>query len=437
MIPDRFPMDDKANAARAAAVPYFIHRADRPQMTRFTISSTRAASCVGALLILLSCSSDPASPASQITVAIAAGANQTATVASMVATPPAVIVRNPAGEPMSGTQVVFTITQGGGATSDTMVTTNSSGIAATNWYLGPESGATNGLRATSNGVSINFTATANAGTAGIAYFGASQYIEYIAGDLPIIISAPHGGTLVPASIPDRTTGETVRDTNTEELARAIGTAFFNRLGKRPHLIICRLRRTKLDANREIVEAAQGNREAQRAWFEWHAYINAAKSRASTDFPRGLYMDLHGHGHDIDRLELGYLLSGSQLQQSNAALDNGVLHASTSIYTLVLSSGKTLSQLLRGPQSLGTLFEQEGVPAVPSSGQPDPGGADYFSGGYNTDRHGSRGGGVISGFQLESHFPGVRDNATNRAAFAENVVDVFLTYFSAHFGFVLQ
>ena len=38
---------------------------------------------------------------------------------------------------------------------------------------------------------------------GVSYFGRSNYIEYIAGDLPIIISAPHGGALIPAEMPDR------------------------------------------------------------------------------------------------------------------------------------------------------------------------------------------------------------------------------------------
>ncbi len=51
-----------------------------------------------------------------------------------------------------------------------------------------------------------------------AGFYTKEYIEYIAGDLPIILSAPHGGDMVPEEIPDRTQGTTVRDSRTEELA---------------------------------------------------------------------------------------------------------------------------------------------------------------------------------------------------------------------------
>ena len=39
---------------------------------------------------------------------------------------------------------------------------------------------------------------------GHSYFGANGYIEYVAGNAPVIFTASHGGALLPASIPDRT-----------------------------------------------------------------------------------------------------------------------------------------------------------------------------------------------------------------------------------------
>ena len=39
---------------------------------------------------------------------------------------------------------------------------------------------------------------------GTTYYGINQYTEYHPGTLPIIFSAPHGGPLTPANIPDRT-----------------------------------------------------------------------------------------------------------------------------------------------------------------------------------------------------------------------------------------
>src|SRR5262245_57440187 len=42
-------------------------------------------------------------------------------------------------------------------------------------------------------------------TAGQSYFGRNSYVEYIAGNAPVIFSAAHGGDLKPAGIPDRDT----------------------------------------------------------------------------------------------------------------------------------------------------------------------------------------------------------------------------------------
>jgi hypothetical protein len=71
-------------------------------------------------------------------------------------------------------------------------------------------------------------------------FGTNNYIEYRQGNLPIIISVPHGGNLTPSSIPNRTCNSavTVTDANTIELARQIDSAFVNATGCHPYLIYC-------------------------------------------------------------------------------------------------------------------------------------------------------------------------------------------------------
>ena len=46
-----------------------------------------------------------------------------------------------------------------------------------------------------------------------------RFIEYVVGNAPIVISAGHGGSLEPPSIPDRTYGTFAKDTRTIELAR--------------------------------------------------------------------------------------------------------------------------------------------------------------------------------------------------------------------------
>src|SRR5947209_6304170 len=73
---------------------------------------------------------------------------------------------------------------------------------------------------------------------GKSYFGRNRYIEYLAGDLPFILSAPHGGRERPDELPDREKGTFAFDTNTQELARAIAEELHARTNHWPHIIIC-------------------------------------------------------------------------------------------------------------------------------------------------------------------------------------------------------
>lgn len=273
--------------------------------------------------------------------------------------------------------------------------------------------------------------------AGETHFGRASYTEYVVGDLPIIISAPHGGSMVPDEITDRTYGTTGRDRNTQELSRSIREALIELTGRAPHMIVSRLRRIKLDPNREITEAAQGNPFAENAWSEFQGSIEVAEDIVTRDFGSGLYLDIHGHGHDIARVELGYLLSRNDLTRSDAALNASSFDAKSSVRALAGTVDITFAQLIRGPASLGALLQERGTRSVPSTADPDPDGGAYFSGGYNTARHGSRDGGTISGIQLEHHFPGLRDTVQNRNAYATMLADALVVYLEVHFGLTVS
>jgi hypothetical protein len=268
-------------------------------------------------------------------------------------------------------------------------------------------------------------------TPGKSYFGRNNYIEYIAGNSPYIFSAPHDGFLAPAEIPDRTGNITTgHDSNLQDLIRKVGQAILVREGRYPHIIICHLERIKFDADRDIDEAAQGNPFAIQAWKEWHSFIDTAVQQVQKSFGRGFYIDLHGYSsHPIQRLEIGYLLTGTDLMLSDATLDNPTYGNRSSIRTMIATSGLKFSQLLRGPRSLGSLFENRGYPAVPSEKQPNPGTSGYFSGGYNTQRHGSANGSPVSGAQIECNMVGVRDSETARKNFSEAIAEVVRSYVS--------
>jgi hypothetical protein len=284
---------------------------------------------------------------------------------------------------------------------------------------------------------------------GRSYFGRNGYIEYVAGNAPLIYTAPHGGGLTPAEIPDRTAARcggsatTSTDLNTEDLVRAMQRRHFARSGTYPHIVINHLARRKLDANRTEPEAACGSAAAVVALGEWHAFIDVAKATVIARSGKGWYMDMHGHGHVKQRLELGYLLTSGQLSLADAALDaNRAFQDTASMRVVSEATPLTFSALLRGPTSLGSLYAANGFPSVPSAADPSPGADDYFSGGDDTRRHacgaeasalGGATGGSICGVQIETNLTGVRDSPANRDRFADVTAVVLQQYLASHWN----
>lgn len=270
---------------------------------------------------------------------------------------------------------------------------------------------------------------------GRRYFGRREYVEYVPGELPVILSASHGGGLLPRETPDRTYGVVRADRNTAELAVAMAEALAELTGFAPHLVLSHLHRSKLDPNREIEEAAQGNAYAEQAWREFHEFTEVARTAVWHPSGEGLYLDIHGHSHDIDRIELGYLLTAAQLDQPDASLNSLAVVRCTSIRELGRDSRLPFSQLLRGVKSLGGLLQEEGVASVPSPADPSPRGTAYFRGGYSTRRHGSIDDGeLVSGIQLEHHFAGLRDTHENRRAYAAKAARVIRRFMMEHVGY---
>lgn len=268
-------------------------------------------------------------------------------------------------------------------------------------------------------------------TPGNSVFGQRNFIEYVPGDLPLVISVPHGGRLEPADIPDRTDGVTQSDANTQELARTIAAVIHAETGRHIHLIVCRLHRGKLDANREQVEAAQGSPVAEEAWQEHHAFIDQACEDAVKRFGVAFLIDLHGHGHPDARVELGYLHDALDLADCDEALNEATYMNGSSLRWIVERSGLSHVELLRGPQSFGALLEANGFHATPSPRMPVPT-VPYFRGGYTIGRHCDAARNV-TGFQIEANRPRLRDTAENRLLFARALLSTLKTYFPLHLG----
>ncbi len=270
------------------------------------------------------------------------------------------------------------------------------------------------------------------------HYGKNNFTEYHRGSLPIIISVPHGGLVEPDSIPDRICNNptTVTDSKTIELAMQIDSAFFNKTGCHIHLIICNLKRTKLDSNRNLSDGACGNSIAETAWTEFHNYIDSAQAFAlAENNNKAFYIDLHGHGKVNQRLELGYLLSDNYLELPDSVLNTSKYIVKSSIQNLVNTNVhvEKHADLLRGTNSLGTMLGNAGFPSVPSIQIPKPDTTtNYFDGGYNTENYTSKvPGNIVNGLQIECNNTGVRDTYLNRKLFADSLSNILIRYLSYH------
>ena len=273
---------------------------------------------------------------------------------------------------------------------------------------------------------------------GDTYYGRKSYITYYPGNIPVILSIPHGGDISPSEISNRTYGVSVTDSNTIELGMAIRNYFFTNFNVRPYLVINNLKRNKLDANRDIVEAAQGNLYAEHAFNEFHHYINSARQEITNNFSTGFLFDIHGHGLNPDgfndlRTWIGYLLSGDELDNSDTYIDQNISINNTSIYSLINTSNESLSNLLRGPRSLGSFFENNFYTALPSMSSPSPEGMRYFSGGHNTFLYGTNRNFNFNAIQLEFPFSDIRDTPESRNTFSSYFANIIKEYIQTHTG----
>jgi hypothetical protein len=266
--------------------------------------------------------------------------------------------------------------------------------------------------------------------AGDVFYDNAQWTECVVGNMPLIISIPHGGQLQPASIPDRSCDDitAVTDLYTIELAREISKSMQEMYNIKPYLVICNLKRTKIDQNRELAEATCGNTALEATWQLFHNYIDTAIADVVSKFGSALYIDLHGHGHTTQRLELGYSLDKDELRNIYLFSTLDPSWRKSSLNNLkVIKNGQDFRNFMIGDLAFGTMMENEGYRSVPSKLDPYPKtNESYFNGGYNTRLYTSERYPKVFGWQIESNLDGVRDKA-GRPLFANAFSKVIMQY----------
>lgn len=265
---------------------------------------------------------------------------------------------------------------------------------------------------------------------GTVYADEKYWNEYLVGDMPLILSVPHGGAMNPLDLPDRDCPNAVLGTDmlTIELARELQNVFLKEYGMRPHVVVCNLSRRKVDQNRGLETGTCGNEPTKIAWQKYHDYIDTAIVLAGKNHERIFFLDIHAHAHTIQRLELGYLINGQELAEVYREYRLAEMARRSSVSNIIpQDSTHLLSEHLFGKNALGTMAENRGIKAIPSQQDPYPGeGERYLSRGYNTERYTSAAYPNVYGVQLECNRIGVRDDE-GRPKFAKEFVDIIIAY----------
>lgn len=147
---------------------------------------------------------------------------------------------------------------------------------------------------------------------------------FLQGNFSLIISAPHGGSIAPVDVPDRTAGgcrrstgpsagvctwvhndtcsdgqkcnsTTVKDTLSDAFAENVANELLTNRSLTPYVVIGKWSRKKVDFNREINEATFNHPEAILAYQSYHSNLQLAINNSMQRFGRGLLIDIHGHG----------------------------------------------------------------------------------------------------------------------------------------------
>ena len=229
-----------------------------------------------------------------------------------------------------------------------------------------------------------------------------------AGALPIILSAPHGGSAIVPGVPVRK-GEgieksgkgfvAVRDDGTEELAHEIATAIEQRFGKKPYFVIAQFHRKYIDPNRPP-DIAYEDAAAKPFYDAYHDSLSRYAREVQKTFGRGLVLDIHGQKAAGDTILRG------------------------------TGNGKTVALLARnfgngahiGPKSFFGLLEAAGCKVHPADDGPEMTG---FTGGHIVQTYGGADHFGLDAIQLE--FGGDYRTRPNAKATAAKVADAVAAF----------
>jgi N-formylglutamate amidohydrolase len=227
------------------------------------------------------------------------------------------------------------------------------------------------------------------------------------GNLPIILTAPHGGQ---QSVPGafvRTRGTMVTDTNTMELAEGLAKRLRTALGAEPYLVAARFSRKYIDANRAEAEAIE-SADLKPVYWAYHNRISAYIQEIRQKFPGGaLLLDIHGQGEDRSTVHRG--------------TRNGA--------TVAKLLQKHSAAALVGPNSIFGFLQLKGFKVFPpNSPLNDPPEDRRFNGGHTVFTYGGKNPDSIDAIQLE-----VGTYLRTDSAFIDSLADGIVLFYRNYLG----
>jgi len=212
---------------------------------------------------------------------------------------------------------------------------------------------------------------------------ARELVEVERGELPVIITAPHGGrSNVPGCdlrTPIGSRFVTSADFNTDVLARGIAKELARLTGKKPYLVIARFHRKFIDANRSA-EEAYGSAGCEADYEHYHSVIRGFVDDARAKYQHAMLFDVHGQSAFRD------------------SVLRGTRHGAT-VTRLLARAGPPA---VTGPDSVFGLFAAMGYAIVPAldTSPLDRVEARNYSGGHTVDLYGSHRTDGVDAMQLE-------------------------------------
>jgi len=230
----------------------------------------------------------------------------------------------------------------------------------------------------------------------------SCILSRLNGDLPIVLSAPHGGPAGPllgnqaTELTERTKGKLLGDKFTLELTLLLDQYIRELTGRSPQVVAALFNRRYVDPNRaaasgEAYPAGAANESSRLCYEEYHNQLNAAIAHAASLSPTGrvLLLDIHGQVPYADMVVVGTRFQVSCDMDIANSPYTGFVH--------------NLRRLL-------------GSSVVPGPGHND---VPAYSGAYILERHATGRGGRVDGLQLECGC-NLRNSSHLRAQLASNL-----------------